>query len=174
MVVNTMEALLIESFHCLIKLEGGLIMKLSIEELVKRIETSTGIEEVFDFESVNDRLIELSLFQKKLETAITILKNSCILHKERYPYENEEGRVTLEIKGKFEQDIQALFKVLPREAFLQAAKIEKSKLSEDKEELKKLKALVEIHTNKVGETSFLKVVAAPVKKDESEKKLKVR
>lgn len=140
-------------------------MRLDVTKMIETIKTSTGdVESTFSLESVCDKLIQLSKVDKELQSAIKVLKDSVTEHITELPFENDDGLIKMESRSIYEQDIKALEKALPKAVFYQAANIVKSRLSEDKEELKKLSAIVDLNSHKTGESSYIKVTIKGVKK----------
>jgi len=128
-----------------------------IANVIEIIKTSTGTQEVFDFNSVCKRLIEITAIKKELENVERILKNSIKPLSEHLPYKDENGNITVVTTSIYEQDIAAIKKAIPEEAFMRAVTITKSKLSDDKEELRRLSAIVDSLSTKVGERESIKV-----------------
>lgn len=137
-------------------------MKMDVMKLIETIRTSTG--DVFSFESVCDRLIELSKVQKELDSAIKVLKASVEEHVADLPYENDNGKISTVTTTIYEQDIKAIKLSLPEEVFFRACKVVKEKLSDSKEEKKKFSAIVDLYSTKVGETSYVKVALKELRK----------
>jgi len=123
------------------------------DKILKELKTSTGS---LKFDDLCEQLLELEAQKKTVDDAIKIIKNS-IKDSDRFPYQSDNGEIRIEKRGEYEQDVKALFKELPEDVFFNAASISKSKLSDDKEEAKKLKAIVELHTRQIGESEFIKV-----------------
>ena len=83
-----------------------------LEKLIETIKTSTGSKEVFDYNSVCNRLIELASIKNKIETSIDILKESLESQKDRMPYKNDMGEIVVESKSTYDFDIKAIKKEL--------------------------------------------------------------
>jgi len=142
-----------------------------IEKVSKELKTSTGS---FKFVDVCEQLLELEEQKKLIEDSIKLIRNSLIEKSESLPYESESGKITVETKGEFEQDIEALLKELPHEVFIRACSISKTRLSDDKEEKKKLSAIVELHTKKTGESQYIKVCLDPKGKRVHDETIKIK
>ena len=142
-----------------------------IEKVSKELKTSTGS---FKFADVCEQLLALEGQKKLIEDSIKLIRNSLMEKSENLPYESESGKICLETKGEFEQDVKALFKALPEEVFFRACSISKSKLSDDKEEKKKLSAIVELNTIKTGESQYLKVYLDPKGKRVHDETIKIK
>lgn len=142
-----------------------------IEKIAKEIKTSTGS---FKFVDVCEQLLELEEQKKLIEDSIKLIRNSLIEKPEKLPYESDNGKITIETKGEFEQNMKALFEALPQEVFFRACSISKSKLSNDKEEKKKLSAIVELNTVKTGESQYIKVYLDPKGKRVHDETIKIK
>jgi hypothetical protein len=123
------------------------------DKILKALKTSTG---TLKFSDLCEQLLELEAQKKTVEDAIKLIKNS-INDSDKFPYQSDNGEVRLETRGVYEQDVRALYQALPEDVFFAAASISKSKLSDDKEEAKKLKAIVELNTRQTGESEYIKV-----------------
>lgn len=142
-----------------------------VEKIAKELKTSTGS---FKFADVCEQLLELETQKKMIEDSIKLIRNSLMEKSENLPYESENGKICVETKGEFEQDTRALFKELPEDVFFKACTISKSKLSDDKEEKKKLSAIVELNTVKTGESQYIKVYLDPKGKRVHDEKIKIK
>lgn len=129
-------------------------------EVIEKIKTSTGSEDIFDYYSVAKRLIELTIIRRRVEEAEKVLRRSLNIEgmEDKLPYEDDNGKVIQDTRGIYEQDIAALQKALPKEVFLRACTISKSKTSDDKEEKRHYTAIIEQNTDKVGERTNLRVI----------------
>jgi len=139
-----------------------------LEKLIETIKTSTGSKEVFDYNSVCNRLIELASIKNKIETSIDILKESLESQKDRMPYKNDMGEIVVESKSTYDFDIKAIKKELPEEIFIEAVSITKSRIkdaitekdTEKKKELIKVyTAIIEKYQTKRSDREYFKVTA---------------
>lgn len=137
-----------------------------IENVLSYIETSTGTEREFTFETVCERLIELAAIKDRIQNDIDILKDSIDSMQSNLPFRNEIGEVITESKSTYEHDIKAIKAELPEEVFIECVSITKSRIKDAvvetdadkrKDLIKKYTAIVEKHQTKRDGRSYVKV-----------------
>jgi len=152
-------------------------MALKVKEIEKRLrelrklKTSTG--ETYHPVEISNLLIDLSIIRDDLENTISYLKKN--LPVESFPFTGENGIITAEMRGEFEQNIKDIFKAMfdrtiskkeidieivlqAIKMFLKGAKLSKSSYNKKIEEDKKALAVIELNTKKIGEKPVIKVL----------------
>ena len=132
-----------------------------LDKVVSVINSSTGQELIENFtqESLCKRLIQLNRVQKELAAAEKELRE--LIDKSNLPFEYESWKISVEETKSYGQDVGAIEKELPRDVFIKAIKVSKSLLVGDKDEVKRYKAIVDVHS--FVESTTEKLVVRAVK-----------